>query len=97
MPVEELEFELKADTTTAEKKLKRFEDDAEGFRRRIQDKKAIKLSLNVAEIKSQLDNVKQQLKEVDDEEIKIELEAETERLKQQLTRAKAELRNYART
>jgi len=97
MGKEILEFELKADTDTAKKQVNRFEDDIEGFRKRIQDKQAIKLSMNVAEIKSQIDAVKKEIKEVEDEDVKIELDANTEILKQKLTRAKAELRNYART
>lgn len=96
MAKEILEFELKAETSEAKKEVKRFEDDIDGFRKRIQDKKAIEFSVNVAKIKSQIDNIKQQLKEVEDEDVKIELTANLERLGQQLTRAKAELRNYAR-
>lgn len=97
MAKEILEFELKADTSEAKKEVKRFEDDIDGFRSRIQDKKAIEFSVNVAKIKSQIDAIKQQLKEVEDEEVKIQLTADVERLGQELTRAKAELRNYART
>ena len=97
MPTETLEFELKADTTPAKKDLKKFEDDIDGFRKRIEDKKAIKFSTNVARISNEIKRVKQLIKETDDEEVKIELDANVERLKQKLGQAKRELRNYART
>jgi predicted nucleic acid-binding Zn-ribbon protein len=97
MAKETLEFELKADTKTAEKQVKKFEDDIKGFKSRIEDEEALELSLNVGKIQSQLDRVKQELKDVEDEEVKIELLAERARLKQELTQATRELRNYART
>lgn len=104
MAQEFLEFELKAETTKAKTDLKRFEDDINATARRLASKEAIKLSTNVAKIKLEIKQLNEQIKEEivkaeksGDFTVAIEMDAKAEVLRQQLTRSKAELRNFART
>lgn len=97
MKDEIIELELGADTSKLKRGLKEARDDIEGFKSRVEDAEAIKLSMNVAELKAQIDRVKENIKEATDEETKIRLVADESRLKQSLTQANRELRNYVRT
>lgn len=97
MKDEIIELELGADTSKLKRGLNEARDDIEGFKSRVEDSEAIELSMNVAEIKAQLDVIKQNIKEATDEETRIRLVADEARLKQSLTQASRELRNYVRT
>ncbi len=80
--------------------LDNIRDDLKWFNQRIKSDTAIVLSINVAKVKTKLDEVKRQIKEAqanEDFKLEIKLTAEQERLKQQLTQAKRELRNFTRT
>jgi len=75
-------------------------DDIKGFQSRIKSETAINLSINVAQLRSQLEKVRSKIKQAKasgDYELEIQLRADEERLKQQLTQANRELRNFART
>lgn len=96
----ELRFEFTADTKDFKSKVDEVRDDIKAFKSRIEDQEAIKLSLNVATIQKQIDLVKAKIKTAKDNwdlQAEITLTADLERMKQSLTSAKRELRNYART
>lgn len=96
----ELKFEFTADAKQFESKIDQVRDDIDSFKKRVEDQEAIKLSLNVATIQKQIDLVKARIKKAKDSgdlEAEVKLTADLERMKQSLTGAKRELRNYVRT
>ena len=96
----ELRFEFTADTKDFKSKVDEVRDDIKAFKRRIEDQEAVKLSLNVATIQKQIDLVKAKIKTAKDNgdlQVEIQLTADLARMKQSLTSATRELRNYART
>ena len=97
---ETLEFTFEADNSDVKKKLNESRDDIEGFKKRIQDGEAIKLSMNVAVIQKQLELLKGKLKKAKDSgdlEAEIKISADIQRMQNSLTQSKRELRNYVRT
>lgn len=96
---EKIEISVEA-TNNTKKWFDNVKDDIKGFNERIKSDAAIKLSLNVANIKSDLRDIQEAIKlakKTWDTKIQIQLEARSERLKQELTQAQRELRNFART
>lgn len=96
---EKIEISVEA-TNNTKKWFDNVKDDIKGFNERIKSDTAIKLSLNVANIKSDLREIQEAIKlakKTWDTKIQIQLEARSERLKQELTQAQRELRNFART
>ena len=94
---EKIELEVSADISGAKSGLKEFSDDLEAFNRRLKDDKAIKLSLDAANIKLRLDEVRKLIKETADEGSKVALTGEMIRLQKELTGAQRALTNYVRT
>ena len=96
----ELLWDLKVDRNGIAQQLNQVRDDINGFNQRIKDQTAIQLSLNVGNIKAQLDDVKAQIKlakEAGNRDAVVQLTADSSRLQQSLTQAGRELRNYTRT
>jgi tape measure domain-containing protein len=96
----ELLWDLKVDRSGIAQQLNQVRDDINWFNQRIKDQTAIQLSLNVWNIKAQLDDVKAQLKlakEAGNRDGVVTLNADVSRLQQSLTQAGRELRNYTRT
>lgn len=94
-----IETVLEADVEQYAKNLRQAERDTQAFKRRIEDSQAIKLSLDVATIKKEIERAKSLLVKYRKEgnlEATVKLDADIERLKLKLTSAKAELRNYAK-
>ena len=98
MPIEKIEIKLEAEVD--KQSFNKAKDDIKWFNERIKSDTAIQLSLNVANLKLQLKEVQQAIKQASatwDTKIEIELTATQERLKQELTQAQRELRNFTRT
>lgn len=96
----ELRFEFTADTRDFKDKLWQVRDDIDGFKKRVSDEEAIKLSMNVSTIQKQIELVKNKIKQAKeswDLEAEIKLWWDLELFKNSLTQAKRELRNYVRT
>lgn len=90
---ERLEIEISAN-------LKQARDDIDGFAKRIKSDRAIELSVKIAGINEALRTAKENLKEARDRgdmQLTVEIGANIERLSQQLTQARRELRNFTRT
>ena len=62
----ELKFEFTADAKQFKTKIDDIRDDIDNFKKRIEDKEAIKLSMNVATIQKQIDMVKAKIKKAKD-------------------------------
>ena len=89
---------VRFDTKKASDDLKRITDDIEGFTSRIKDPQAIKLSLNIVDVEDKIKRAKKLLKDKTlSEDKKLQIKADINLLKQDLTKAKRELRNFLRT
>lgn len=80
--------------------LNKMKDDIKGFNKRIQDETALQFSLDTSILKSKLDWLKAQLKAAKksgDYDLEIGLNSDIEIVWKQLTSARWQLRNYART
>ena len=84
MPVERLEAVISIKNET-KPWLENVRDDIKWFNKRIESDTAIELSMNIAKIQTQINNVKEEIKKAKqawDLEAEVKLTADTERLKQ---------------
>lgn len=95
--MDKLEIEIGADLTTFNKDLNAAKDDIKGFNERSKRDRAIELSLNIAKLKEDLNALKKQLKADIPTDTRINIIAKTEVLKQEITQAGRQLRNFLRT
>lgn len=95
--MEKLEIEITADTSKLKQNLNAARDDIKGFNERAKSETAIELSVKVAKLKAQLQNVRQLLKTDIPQSVAIELSAKSELLKRDVTQAGRELTNFLRT
>ena len=99
MAVEKISIDVEV-KNNVKKWLSDVRDDITGFNKRIKSDTAINLSINVAKLNTELKQVRWLIKEAEkkwDFNAAVQLRADEERLKQQLTWARRELRNFART
>jgi len=95
--MEKLEIEITADTSKFKKNLNSAKDDIAGFKERAKSDTAIELSVKIAKLKADLQNVRKLMKEDIPRSVQIELSAKSELLKRDVTQAGREPTNFLRT
>ena len=95
--IESVEVEIEVNTSKLKKWFNEALDDIKWFNKRIKSDVAIKLSLRTGELKIQLDALRKELRKTTSKKHRIEIQSNIDRISNQLTQAKRELRNFART
>ncbi|MHA1379603.1 MAG: hypothetical protein ACTSRG_14615 [Candidatus Helarchaeota archaeon] len=97
---ENIEVEISIDKKQVDKEFKDLRDDIKGFKKRLASDEATKLALSVSLKEQELRKarllLRKSIKE-GNEEAEIKIRTNITKLSQELTGAKRELRNFART